>query len=40
VKGLLLCGGIGNRFQPLQEDKFLLSFLGKAATAVTYGGVG
>jgi UDP-N-acetylglucosamine diphosphorylase / glucose-1-phosphate thymidylyltransferase / UDP-N-acetylgalactosamine diphosphorylase / glucosamine-1-phosphate N-acetyltransferase / galactosamine-1-phosphate N-acetyltransferase len=29
VKALILCGGVGNRFQPLRDDKFLLDFLGK-----------
>ena len=26
---LVLCGGIGNRFRPLRDDKFLLDFLGR-----------
>ena len=29
MNALLLCGGIGNRFKPLDEDKFLLDFLGR-----------
>ncbi len=29
MNALVLCGGIGNRFQPLHENKFLLSFLGQ-----------
>lgn len=29
MNALVLCGGVGNRFRPLNENKFLLSFLGK-----------
>jgi len=29
VRALVLCGGIGNRFQPLRQEKFLLEFLGR-----------
>jgi len=29
VNALLLCGGVGNRFRPLQDNKFLLDFLGQ-----------
>ena len=29
LKALVLCGGIGNRFRPLQDNKFLLDFIGR-----------
>ena len=29
MKALLLCGGVGNRFKPLRDEKFMLDFLGK-----------
>jgi len=29
LKALILCGGVGNRFKPLQEDKFLINFIGR-----------
>ena len=40
MKALVLCGGVGDRFQPLRKEKFLLSFLAEAAAAAGAGGNG
>jgi hypothetical protein len=38
VKSLLLCGGIGNRFQPLRDNKFRSVARGFAADETKTGG--